>query len=426
MTLLLYLVEAVGFLFQFLPCAIMCFVPFDDDKLKIRKRTLFLLLTLCVLAVSALFPFAAHAVPTLDVMIHIADSYMLLVVVVSVAAYGVLVREHIMKKLLVIYIIIFYAALIFWLTNLVGSIWDPLFPRFPDDTLSVYLPKHLAFYLLSYVTILPVFVIFLRRYVSSFLREIEPQRLKREFRYATISTVSFLILMMTAHTLFDIYPYNFLLNSLLLFLVLNQAILYWMIVTSAVNRSREETAHRALEAQKLQYDRISADMERTARLRHDMRHHWNYLYSLAEEGDLTKMRSYLSALAEQTGHLQNEVFCENPTVNALLQYYAERARSDGVTCTVAAQCGECDGKRPDLLHESAGAAEDGGGCGAVPRVLHAGGHQLLPRGPSLQGLYAGRGGLPARRGLPEHPERRRPRHGVGGGPGKGLLRLRHV
>lgn len=348
MTRGIYLVDAVGFFFQFFPCAIMCFVPFDDDKLKIRKRALYLALTLCVLAISALFPFAAHAATTLKAIIHVADSYMLLVVVVSVAAYGVLVREHIMKKLLVIYIVIFYAALIFWLTNLVGSIWDPLFPRFPDDTLSVYLPKHLAFYLLSFVTILPLFVIFLRRYVSSFLREIEPQRLRREFRYATVSTVSFLILMMSAHTLFDIYPYNFLLNSLLLFLVLNQAILYWMIVTSAVNRSREETAHRALEAQKLQYDRISADMERSARMRHDMRHHWNYLYSLADEGNVGKLRDYLSALAEQTGHLENEVFCENTTVNALLQYYAGRARDEGVACRVTAGCGELNVRPEDL------------------------------------------------------------------------------
>ncbi len=255
---------------------------------------------------------------------------MRLTVALSVAAHGVLVREHFMKKLLVIYIVAFYAALIFWLTNLVGTIWDPLFPRFPAGILSVYLPKHLAFYLLSYVTVLPVFTVFLRRYVSSFLREIEPARLRREFRYATVSTVAFLILMMSAHMLFDRYPYNLLLNSLLLFLVLHQAILYWMIVTSAVNRSREETALRALQAQKLQYDRISADMERTARLRHDMRHHWNYLYSLAEEGDAGKLRDYLSALAEQTGHPENEVFCENATVNTLLQYYAGRARDDGV------------------------------------------------------------------------------------------------
>lgn len=267
MTCGVYLVDAVGFFFQFFPCAVMCFVPFDDDKLKIRKRTLFFLLTLCVLAVSALFPLAVHLATTLNVIIHIADAYMLLTVILSVVAYGVLVRENYMKKLLVIYIVIFYAALIFWLTNLVGTILDPLFPRFPDGTLTVYLPKHLAFYLLSFVTVLPVFVIFLRRYVSSFLREIEPERMRREFRYATVSTVAFLILMMTAHMLFNVYEYNFLLNSLLLFLVLNQAIMYWMIVISAVNRSREENALRALQAQKLQYDRISTDMERAARLR---------------------------------------------------------------------------------------------------------------------------------------------------------------
>ncbi len=348
MTCGIYFVDALGFFFQFFPCAIMCFVPFDDDKLKIRKRTLFLALTLCVLAVSALFPLAAHLARTFKVMMQISDSYMLLTVVLAVVVYSLLVREHFMKKLLVIYIVIFYAALMFWLTNLIGTISDPLFPSFAPGLLKVYHPKFLAFYLLSYVTILPVFVIFLRRYVSSFLREIEPRRMKREFRYATISTVAFLILMMSTHMLFDRYPYNFLLNSLFLFLVLNQAILYWMIVTSAVNRSREENALRALQVQRLQYDRISADMERSARLRHDMRHHWNYLYSLVEDGNMDKLREYLSALAERTGHVENQVFCENVTVNALLQYYMGRARDDGTEYSVAARCGEMDIRPEDL------------------------------------------------------------------------------
>ncbi len=347
MTCGIYLVEVAGFFGQFFPCAVMCFVPFDDDKLKIRKRALFLLLTLCVLAVSALFPLAAHLATTLKVMIHIADSYMLLTVVLSVVAYGVLVRENHMKKLLVIYIVIFYAALIFWLTNLVGTILDPFFPRF-NGALTVYLPKHLAFYLLSYVTVLPVFVIFLRRYVSSFLREIEPERMRREFRCATISTIAFLILMMSAHMLFNVYEYNFLLNSILLFLVLNQAIMYWMIVTSAVNRSREENALRAVQAQKLQYDRICADMERAARLRHDMRHHWNYLYVLAQDGDLSGLKKYLAALTEQTGRRESEEFCENPTVNALLQYYVGLARDEKIACSVAARCGELDVLPEDL------------------------------------------------------------------------------
>ena len=346
----IYTVEAVGFFFQFLPCALLCFVPFDDDKLKVKKLYIYICLTAGTLAASALFPFAVHNsfVRTLKTIIHISDFYMLLTVVLSVVAYGVLVREHLMKKLIVIYIVIFYAALIFWLTNLVGAVLEPLLPDFAPGMLKVYNPRYLVFYLMSYVTVLPVFVIFLRRYVSSFLREIEPERMKREFRYATVSTVTFLILMMSAHMLFDIYPYNFLLNSLLLFLVLNQAIMYWMIVTSAVNRSREENALRAVEAQKLQYDRIQSDMERAARLRHDMRHHWNYLYSLAEEGDTDKLREYLSSLAQQTEHLENEVFCQDPTVNALLRYYADRARDDGVECNIAASCGVLNIKPQDL------------------------------------------------------------------------------
>ncbi len=343
-----YLVDALGFFLQLWPCTLLCFVPFGEEKLKVKKRWIYLTLTVWVLAAAAIFPAVTHLPFTGTYLAFnlTANLYMLAAIALTVLAHSVIVRENIMKKLLVVYIIILYAALIYWLSNRFEKLMEPRFADWGGDIRAVYDPTYIMFYPASMATIFPVVFVFMRRSVASFLREIEPERMKREFHYASLSTAAFLALMMAADMTLDIY--EGLSNFIVLFLVLNQALLYWMIFTSAVNRSREENALRAVEAQKLQYDRISQDMERAARLRHDMRHHWNYLYSLVEDGDVDKLGEYLSSLAEQTGHLENEVFCEDATLNALLQYYAGRARDDGIEYTVAARCGEMNVRPEDL------------------------------------------------------------------------------
>lgn len=346
----IYTVEAMGFFFQFLPCALLCFVPFDDDRLKVKKLYIYICLTAGALIAAALFPVAIRLpfVKTYTTLTLMADIYMLITIAMASTAYGLLVREHYTKKLLVIYVVILYAAVVYWLANFLVVFVEPVFPNWAEGYMKVYTPANLGYYMGSWVTLFPLFIIFFRSHASGFLHEIEPERMAREFQYASVSTAGFLILMVFAHALKDVYRYDILGNGILLFLVLNQGLLYFMIFNSAVNRSREENALRAVEAQKLQYDRIQSDMERAARLRHDMRHHWNYLHSLAEEGDTDKLREYLSSLAQQTEHLENEVFCQDPTVNALLRYYADRARDDGVECNIAASCGVLNIKPQDL------------------------------------------------------------------------------
>lgn len=348
MTWEIFLMEALGFFLQLFPCILMCFLPFDRDKLVCGKRKLFTLLALGALLAAAVFPNLVHCADTESFFSFklIADLYMLLVIILAVTAHVCLVRETMTKKLLVVYVVILYAVLIYWLSNRLEPVLTPLLGGWPGDVLLVYAPSYHVFYALSLVTLFPLAYLFMRRNMAAFLREIAPGRMKREFLYATVSTAAFLALMMYADMTTDVH--KGLSSLIILFLALNQALLYWMLVTSAVNRSREENALRAVQAQKLQYDRICADMERAARLRHDMRHHWNYLYVLAQDGDLSGLKKYLAALTEQTGRRESEEFCENPTVNALLQYYVGLARDEKIACSVAARCGELDVLPEDL------------------------------------------------------------------------------
>ena len=299
----IHFVEVLGFFFQFYPCALLCFLPFGAEKLAAPRGRVLLCLTLGAVAAAALFPVAIHLTGADTYMWFKlgANGYMLLVIVLMVAAYILWVRENVMKKLLVVYVVILYAALIYWLSNGFAVLMQPYFGNWSAGYLSVYGPSYLILYAITLVTLFPLVCLFMRRSVAAFLREIEPARMRREFHYATLSTAAFLALMMAADLIIGTRLGLGLGKFVILFLVLNQALLYWMIFTSAVNRSREENALRAVQAQKLQYDKISADMELAARMRHDMRHHWNYLYSLAEAGDLDGIRDYLSSLTTRAG-----------------------------------------------------------------------------------------------------------------------------
>lgn len=373
-----YLVDAAGFFFQFYPCVLLCFLPFDGDKLAVKKRRIYLAMTVLTLAMSVLFPLVTFmALDETKPIFHLfSNTYALAAIVVIVAVYACLVREHLYKKLLVVYAVIYYAVLLYWLSNLVHTLPHPSW--YPELN-TTYCVVHVLFYALSVFTIFPLAALFMRRGVTAFLREIDPGQVRREFFYATLSSIGFLALLFLLD-LAGAYTGN---AYIYLFLMFNQAMVYWLVFTGAVSRSREENARRVMDAQKLQYDRISADMERASRLRHDMRHHWNYLYSLTASGGVEQVRRYLSALAEQTEHRETEAFCENSTVNALLQYYIGRARDEGIACTVAAQCGDLAVSPEDLSVIIGNVLEN-----AVSACQRAGGGSLDVKVGVLHGAFA--------------------------------------
>lgn len=83
-------------------------------------------------------------------------------------------------------------------------------------------------------------------------------------------------------------------------------------------------------------------------MRHDMRHHYNSLSDMLSRGKLDEMKDYLSKLIDTTVKRDNEVYCENLTVNGLLQYYIGMARDHNITCEVNAECGDMKIEPADL------------------------------------------------------------------------------
>ena len=70
-------------------------------------------------------------------------------------------------------------------------------------------------------------------------------------------------------------------------------------------------------------------IEEARQARHDIRHHFVRLSTLAEQGDIEKIKEYLSAA---TGKISgyNLHFCENQAVDSVFGYYSTIAERENI------------------------------------------------------------------------------------------------
>lgn len=79
--------------------------------------------------------------------------------------------------------------------------------------------------------------------------------------------------------------------------------------------------------QNLQYQNLKERMDETRRARHDLRQHMSVLHSLCEVGEYDQLTAYLQDYLSPTSTVHPIVYCDNLTLNALLVYNAQIAKS---------------------------------------------------------------------------------------------------
>ena len=281
-------------------------------------------------------------------IIH-ANSFMSAAILLVLAAYIWLVRESLMKKLMVFFIVLFYAETEFLLVNLIHTC---LYHGMPSTALYPYSTSFLLLYAVTTALFLPLMIAAVIRPVREYIQMIEPKDMKHEFLTATLSTVLYFALTIYSDTVFgkaDIFNLYVRLNlPLLLFMMFNQVLIYWMIFKESVRREIDNERWRAMEIQQLQYEKIVSDMESTRRMRHDLHHHYNSLSDMLNRGQIDEVKDYLSKAVNTTVSRDNEIYCKNMTVNGLLQYYIGLARDENIKCEVQAECGEVSIEPSDL------------------------------------------------------------------------------
>lgn len=346
-----YLCNAGGFLLQLLPCVLLCFLPFPPDRFRFPWRRVILGMLAYVLAAAVLFPQALLCADKVfkgmrGYFANLAgDVIFLLATVAVVAAFGWLVRDAAIKKALVLIVVVFYASTQFWLVNL-------LLPFVPFDNKGyVYSVRSLFLYFVTMAVLLPIVVVMVLRPVGEFIRETGPKEMARGFRVSIVMTVAVLCVMMYSDTVIgysDLMERALLFCPLFLLLIAGECMIYRLLFLDTLRNKRTEEQRRAIEIQRLQYEKIVKEIENTRRMRHDMRHHLNVLYEMLEQNRPEQAEAYLAELIRVTSRRENQVYCRNFTMNVLLQYYAGMARDVGIDCRVQADCGELPVSAADL------------------------------------------------------------------------------
>ena len=86
-----------------------------------------------------------------------------------------------------------------------------------------------------------------------------------------------------------------------------------------------------LEMQKKQYDAQQKYLEDTSRIRHDFKHSIIAIKTLAEDGDIEELKSYLDNYIDTFPSRSPVRYCGNYALNALLCHFEEQAQQHSIT-----------------------------------------------------------------------------------------------
>ncbi len=109
-------------------------------------------------------------------------------------------------------------------------------------------------------------------------------------------------------------------------------LLFYLVARELDANARLRQENQFLQMQSAQYDTLRAAITETRQARHDLRHHFNALSSLAERGAWEELRRYLADAGDgvpAAGLIQ----CENQAVDAVAGYYAALSCREGAPFT---------------------------------------------------------------------------------------------
>ena len=331
----LFLRNALGFFIQLYPCVLMIFLPFPRESYRFRRKPTFFWMTFLTAVLAAAFPAALHLFDRNGNPFNAfqPNVLMLTAILLVLAAYNWMVRETQIKKLLVFSVVLFHAVLQFFLVNTLL----PYLPWSSDPEGLVYSQNGLALYAATAVVLVPLVLITMIRPLKEYIREIEPQHMRREIFLVIVSTSVYLVLTLYCDTAYRIYGgtgeagvFQRYLLPLLLFVTLNQILIHWLMFRESVRRKRDREQQQVWEIQRLQYNRIVGEMENTSRLRHDLRHHLNALGALNAQGKQEEITEYLKQYVAVYDQLGKHDFSGDPVVDSVLEYYITLAEEANI------------------------------------------------------------------------------------------------
>lgn len=118
--------------------------------------------------------------------------------------------------------------------------------------------------------------------------------------------------------------------SLVLLAILILFYAMFLHMANSLNKNaRLQQENHFLSLQQARYDSLRAAIDEARQARHDMRHHFLQLSAFAEQGDLEKIKAYLTSATGKIPDLAIP-FCENQAADSVVGYYCTLARREQV------------------------------------------------------------------------------------------------
>lgn len=118
--------------------------------------------------------------------------------------------------------------------------------------------------------------------------------------------------------------------------------LFGKILHEAEMRDEQQLLKIQMQAMERQIDMLKESAEKVQVYRHDLRHYIADIKILIESGNTKEALHVLGSFDEQNRETSVSHYCDNPTVNAILVYYIQKAKQEGITV-------ETDCKLPERL-----------------------------------------------------------------------------
>lgn len=127
-------------------------------------------------------------------------------------------------------------------------------------------------------------------------------------------------------------PIYILLSFALLSLLLLFYVLFYLMASSLNRNDRLRRENQFLSMQQARYDNLRTAIMETRQARHDMRHHFNTLQSLARQRKWDSLEKYLSDARESLPDTELGL-CENSAVDSVAGHYGLLYRKQGIPFT---------------------------------------------------------------------------------------------
>ena len=330
MTPLLFLAEMAGFALQTAPIAVLCFSPFTSEELRLRRKTIWIIVAILEAVGSlgmAFLSWITYERISFDIAEPLLNLFMLFFMALFAVLYFWVVKASLAAKILPFILLIQYAASLFILnTVLLQTAHHSI--DYPYQQVCYHPLTVVTSFALTAITF-PLMVLFYKKVLQPMFPLMDRRDLSRGCYFFAAALVLYFI---------EVYLLTFAPSALenvfmvmaLVCMTLTDMILYYIFFSQIRLTAQNQQLAEQLRQFDEQYRVITGNVEEARRFRHDLRQHLNVISELNQENRRAELTAYLERYTESYQALDSQPLTGFFAVDNILRHYLARAQSEGV------------------------------------------------------------------------------------------------